>query len=81
MSNIKKVNVKKNYKKIEKKKDNNVDNDVAQLEYNNNKYYILTFKYIYIYIDIDLFLFLTVIHVYRRLDLQSPCFFFFSSFG
>ena len=48
MSNIKKVNVKKNYKKIEKKKDNNVDTDVAQLEYNNNKYYTLAFKYIYI---------------------------------
>ena len=31
------MNVKNNYRKIGKKKDNNVDIDVAQLERNNNK--------------------------------------------
>ena len=31
------MNVKNNYRKIEKKKNNNVDIDVAQLERNNNK--------------------------------------------
>ena len=40
------MNVKNNYRKIEKKKNNNVDIDVAQLERNNNKWY--TSIYIYI---------------------------------
>ena len=40
----KKVNVKKNYSKIEKKKDNNVDADVAQREYSNFKRYALAFS-------------------------------------
>ena len=35
----KKVNVKKNYRKIEKKKDNDVDADVAQCEHRNIKRY------------------------------------------
>ena len=49
--NIKKINVKKIWK-IGKKKDNDVDADVAQLEHNNNKYYASAFRYIYIYIYI-----------------------------
>ena len=32
--------------KIGNKKDNEVAADVAQLEYSNNKYYVLTFRYI-----------------------------------
>ena len=32
--------------KIGNKKDNDVAADVAQLEYNNNKYYALVFRYI-----------------------------------
>ena len=43
--NIKKINVKKIWK-IGKKKDNDVDADVAQLERNNNKYYTSVFRYI-----------------------------------
>ena len=33
--------------KIGKKKDNNIDADVAQLEPSNNKYYASPFRYIY----------------------------------
>ena len=47
--NIKKVNVKKNYMKLEKKKNNNVDANVVQLKHNNNKCYTSAFRYIYIY--------------------------------
>ena len=36
---LKKINVKNNYRKIGKKKDNDVDVDMAQLEYINNKCY------------------------------------------
>ena len=43
--------LKKYYKKIGKKQDNDVDVDIAQLERSNNKCYTLVFKYIYIYID------------------------------
>ena len=32
-----------------KRKDNNVDADIAQLKCNNNKYYASAFIYIYIY--------------------------------
>ena len=45
-------NVKKNYRKIENKKDNDVDADVTQLERSNNKYYASAFRDIYIYIYI-----------------------------
>ena len=45
--------LKKNYRKIGKKNDNDVDADVAQLEWSNNKCYALAFRYIYIYIYID----------------------------
>ena len=38
---------KTNYRKIEKKNDNDMDADVAQLERNNNKCYALIFRYIY----------------------------------
>ena len=34
--------------KLEKKNDNDVDADVAQLEHSNNKCYVSTFLYIYI---------------------------------
>ena len=42
------LNVKKNYRKIGKKNDNDVDADVAQLKRSNNKYYASTFRYIQI---------------------------------
>ena len=42
--NIKKINVKNNYRKIEKKKDNNMDANITQLERSNNKYYPSAFK-------------------------------------
>ena len=48
--NIKKINVKNNYRKIGKKKNNDIEADVAQLEQNNNKCYASIFRYIYIYI-------------------------------
>ena len=35
-----------NYRKIEKKKDNDIDANVAQLERSNNKYYASVFRYI-----------------------------------
>jgi len=38
-------NVKKNYRKIKNKKDNNVNVNVAQLERSNNKYYASVFSY------------------------------------
>ena len=38
--------LKKNYRKIGKKNDNNVDADMVQLERSNNKYYISAFRYI-----------------------------------
>ena len=38
---------KKNYRKIGKKNDNDVDADVAQLEHSNNKWYASAFRYIY----------------------------------
>ena len=44
--NIKKLNVKNNYRKIKKIKDNDVDADVTQLKRSNNKCYASTFKYI-----------------------------------
>ena len=40
------MDVKNNYRKIWKKKDNDVDANVAQLECSNNKCYALTFIYI-----------------------------------
>ena len=43
-------NVKKNYKKIKNKKDNNVNANVAQLERSNNKCYDSIYIYIHIYI-------------------------------
>ena len=42
---------KKNYRKIGKKNDNDVDANLAQLKCSNNKCYASTFRYIYIYID------------------------------
>ena len=42
--------VKNNYRKIGKKKDNDVDANVAQLECSNDKCYVLAF----IYIDINM---------------------------
>ena len=46
------MNIKNNYRKIGKKKYNNVDANVAQLKRNNNKCYALVFRYnIYIYIE------------------------------
>ena len=39
-------NLKKNYRKIGKKQDNDVEANVAQLECSNNKCYALAFKYI-----------------------------------
>ena len=41
--NIKKTNVKNNYRKIGKKKDNDVHANVTQLEQSNNKCYPSTF--------------------------------------
>ena len=41
--NIKKTNVKNNYRKIGKKKDNDVNTTVTQLEQSNNKCYPSTF--------------------------------------
>ena len=38
--------LKKNYRKIEKQNDNDVEADVAQLKHNNNKCYASTFRYI-----------------------------------
>ena len=35
-----------NYRKIEKKKDNDIDANVGQLERSNNKYYTSVFRYI-----------------------------------
>ena len=35
-----------NYRKIEKKKDNDIDANVTQLERSNNKYYASVFRYI-----------------------------------
>ena len=40
------INVKKNYRKIENKKDNDMDADVVQLERSNNKCYVSTFRYV-----------------------------------
>ena len=48
------MNVKNNYRKIEKKKNNNMVSDVAQLERDNNKCYVSIFRCIYIYIYITL---------------------------
>ena len=45
--NIKNINVKNNYKKIGKKKVNDVDADVAQLEHSNNKCCASVYIYIY----------------------------------
>ena len=39
--------LKKIYRKIGNKKDNDMNADVTQLERSNNKYFILTFRYIY----------------------------------
>ena len=39
--------LKNNYRKIEKKKDNDVDSDVAQCEHSNIKCYASTFSNIY----------------------------------
>ena len=39
--------LKKNYRKIEKKNDNDVNADVAQLERSNNKFYVSAFRYIW----------------------------------
>ena len=36
--------LKNNYRKIEKKNDNNVDADMAQCEHSNIKYYASTFS-------------------------------------
>ena len=41
----KKVNVKKNYRKIGKKNDNDMDTNMAQVEHNNNKCYAPIFRY------------------------------------
>ena len=38
--------LKKIIRKLERKKDNDMDVDVAQLEHNNNKYYVSAFRYI-----------------------------------
>ena len=38
--------LKKNYRKIGKKNDNDVDADVVQLEWSNNKCYASAFRYI-----------------------------------
>ena len=38
--------LKNNYRKIEKKKDNDVDANMAQLEHSNDKYYASAFRYI-----------------------------------
>ena len=46
------MNVKNNYRKIGKKKDNNVDIDVAQLERNNNKWYTSIYIYIYGWVQV-----------------------------
>ena len=42
-----KVNVKNNYKKIGKKRNNDMDAEVAQLERSKNKCYTSAFRYIY----------------------------------
>ena len=39
--------LKKNYRKIEKKNDNDMDANVAQLKRSNNKCYVSAFRYIY----------------------------------
>ena len=44
------THIKKNYRKIGKKNDNDMDANVAQLKRNNNKYYTSTIRDIYIYI-------------------------------
>ena len=38
--------LKKNYRKIERQNDNDLDASVAQLEHHNNKCYASTFRYI-----------------------------------
>ena len=38
--------LKKNYRKIEKKNDNDMDANVAQLKRSNNKCYVSAFRYI-----------------------------------
>ena len=43
---LKKINVKNNYRKIENKKDNDIDADMTQLERKNNKYCVSAFRYI-----------------------------------
>ena len=43
-------------KKIGKKKDNDVNADVAQLERSNNKYYTSAFRYIQINIQIQIYI-------------------------
>ena len=50
--------LKKYYKKIGKKQDNDVDVDMAQLERNNNKMLRFSFQ---IYIDIDYYYIFTVV--------------------
>ena len=49
--------LKNNYMKIGKNNDNDVDIDMAQLEYGNNKCYTLSFRYLlqidYINIDVQ----------------------------
>ena len=51
-------NLKKNHRKIENKKDNEVDADVAQQERNNNKCYVSVVRDIYIYIYIYIFIYI-----------------------
>ena len=58
-------NLKKNHRKIENKKDNEVDADVAQQEHNNNKCYVSVFRDIYIYIYIDSYKTLYIIIIKR----------------
>ena len=58
----KKINVKNNYRKIEKEKDNDVDIDVVQLECSNNKYYASAFRDIYIYIYIDFYMLYLILY-------------------
>ena len=50
--------LKKYYKKIGKKQDNDVDVDMAQLERNNNKMLRFSFQ---IYIDIDYYYIFTIV--------------------
>ena len=40
---LKKKKIRNNYRKIGKKKDNDVDASITQLEHNNNKYGVLAF--------------------------------------